>query len=425
MSASVTQELDRQALGILQANDRGTYTVPTNGLYPYQWNWDSAFAALGFASFNIDRAWTELETLMSAQWPNGMVPHIVFHQRDDSYFPGPEEWGTGADPASSGITQPPVAASVARMIYERNPEQGRARLDALFPKLLAWHGWFMKSRCESGAAAVTHPWEAGRDNAPDWDDALANVDGSEVKPFNRRDLQHVDPHMRPTKADYEKYMALVEFGRNCGWDDGEVTARGPFRVADPTTTFILLRANRDLLVIAEALGKPGGEIRNWIAALTDGARALWNSDTGSFDSLNLRTGEHSGSLSSASFLCWYAGIDSGEMLEKFNRVSGSARFGVPSYDPECRKFDRKRYWRGPAWAFMNLLIAKGLRDFGFGDLAGKVRSDTRSLIESGGFAEYFDPTDGEPAGGGLFTWTAAVWLAWASPAAEGEDQWVQ
>ena len=30
-------------------NDRGGYTVPTEGLYPYQWNWDSAFVALGFA----------------------------------------------------------------------------------------------------------------------------------------------------------------------------------------------------------------------------------------------------------------------------------------------------------------------------------------------------------------------------------------
>ena len=35
----------------------------------------------------------------------------------------------------------------------------------------------------------------------------------------------------------------------------------------------------------------------------------------------------------------------------------------------------------------------------------------------------FDPMTGEPAGGGTFTWTAAVWLAWASPTA-GEVAWV-
>jgi hypothetical protein len=34
------------------------------------------------------------------------------------------------------------------------------------------------------------------------------------------------------------------------------------------------------------------------------------------------------------------------------------------------------------------------------------------LIRRGGFAEYFDPTTGEGLGGGSFTWTAAVALAW-------------
>ena len=29
----------------LAKNDRGGYTVPTANLYPYQWNWDSVFAA--------------------------------------------------------------------------------------------------------------------------------------------------------------------------------------------------------------------------------------------------------------------------------------------------------------------------------------------------------------------------------------------
>ncbi len=37
---------------ILRANDRGGYCVPTARLYPFQWNWDSAFVAhgLGHAS---------------------------------------------------------------------------------------------------------------------------------------------------------------------------------------------------------------------------------------------------------------------------------------------------------------------------------------------------------------------------------------
>jgi hypothetical protein len=79
--------LNARAQEILRRNDRGGYTVPTHGLYPYQWNWDSAFVALGFAEFDRDRAWREIETLISAQWEDGMIPHIVFHQEDPGYFP--------------------------------------------------------------------------------------------------------------------------------------------------------------------------------------------------------------------------------------------------------------------------------------------------------------------------------------------------
>jgi len=48
------------ARAILRANDRGGYTVPTAGLYPYQWNWDAAFVAMGWITFDEPRAWREL-----------------------------------------------------------------------------------------------------------------------------------------------------------------------------------------------------------------------------------------------------------------------------------------------------------------------------------------------------------------------------
>ena len=74
-------DLNAQARDILIRNDRGGYTVPTHGLYPYQWNWDSAFVALGFAEFDRNRAWQEIETLISGQWDDGMIPHIIFHKK--------------------------------------------------------------------------------------------------------------------------------------------------------------------------------------------------------------------------------------------------------------------------------------------------------------------------------------------------------
>jgi len=414
---TTTHDLTQAARDILRRNDRGSYTVPTAGLYPYQWNWDSAFAAFGFASFDVNRAWVELETLFSGQWPNGMVPHILFHEVDEGYFPGPDVWGTdGIGPIpSSGISQPPIAASFARSIYGGDPAAGRSRMQGLFPKMLAWHRWFMHHRGESGAICITHPWEAGRDNAPDWDDAMANIDVAGVGPYVRRDTAHVDPHMRPTKYDYDRYITLVNFGRENGWNEDAILKNGPFRVADPTMTFTLLRAHRDLKDMGDTLGFDTDEIAGWITALEVGAQTLWNPAISAYDAKDLRTGKFTGTVSNASFLNWYAGIDDARMLPTLTRVLAQVSFGLPSYDPEGPKFDAHRYWRGPVWAIMNTLIGIGLRDCGHLELAEQLRSQTADLIAAHGFAEYYDPHTGEAAGGGAFTWTAAVWLGWASP----------
>ncbi|NRB33518.1 MAG: hypothetical protein HRU31_02010 [Rhodobacteraceae bacterium] len=408
--------LDKQARDILTLNDRGGYTVPTEGLYPYQWNWDSAFAAWGFASFDITRAWQELETLLSGQWPSGMVPHILFHADDPGYFPGPGVWGTEdiGPVRSSGISQPPVAASFAKAVHDRAPDQGLPHIRTLYPKLLKWHRWFMTWRLDQGMIFITHPWEAGRDNAPDWDAAMAAIDPVGVGEYTRRDTGHVDPSMRPTKADYDRYIWLVQRGKRLGWVDADMDRDPPFRVADPTITFILLRAHRDLGAIADLLGESRDEIDSWITTLEAGAENH-RGPGGHFCGVNLLTSTHTGHLSSASFLNWYAGIDCDVMLKALDASFDTATYPVPSHAVTSQGFDGMRYWRGPTWAIMNTLIGRGLSDMGHDTHGERLRRQTAALIAEHGFAEYFHPLTGAPAGGGTFTWTAAIWLAWASP----------
>jgi len=420
MSRMDHETLDAQARAILQANDRGGYTVPTSGLYPYQWNWDSMFAAWGFATFDVDRAWAEIETLFSGQWPSGMVPHILFHRPDPGYFPGPDVWGCDGPVPSSGISQPPVAATFIRAVWEADREAGAARARALLPRLTAWHRWFMEWRSENGAICVTHPWEAGRDNAADWDGAMASIDPVGVGEYTRRDTQHVNAEMRPTKYDYDRYIWLVQMGRRLGWDDAALKAENPFRVADPGMTFILMRANRDLAWMAAELGEDTGEIDGWTRELEAGARGLWNAELEAFDSRDTVSGTFADCLSNASFLCWYGGLDSPAMEAQLSRVMEACRYPVPSLDPASDKFNPKRYWRGPTWGMINALIALGLDEKGLGHAAEQLRARTAGLIAEHGFAEYFDPMTGDAAGGGTFTWTAAIWLAWASPSAQGK-----
>src|SRR5262249_35152350 len=159
MTALTLDRIDEIARATLNANDRGGYTVPNGRVYPFQWNWDSAFVALGFDTFDRDRAWIEIETLFKAQWQDGFVPPLVFWQEDEGYFPGPSVWGAGRDPMTSGITQPPVAATVVRKLWESAEQAGesgtyRARLEGLFPKLLAWHRWFRDHRDPEGRGVV-------------------------------------------------------------------------------------------------------------------------------------------------------------------------------------------------------------------------------------------------------------------------------
>lgn len=409
--------ISEQAEAIMRQNDRGTYTVPTAGLYPYQWNWDSAFAALGFAGFDMDRAWVEIETLMSGQWDSGMVPHILFHKQDDGYFPGPDVWGGTGPIPSSGVTQPPIAMSAIRWIYEKDREAGRKRATDLFPSMVRWVNWFVKWRLDRGAACITHPWEAGRDNAPDWDDAMAALDPKDVGDYQRRDITHVDSSMRPQKYDYDRYIWLVKLGRSLEWDDAALLKQNPFRVADPTMTFTLLRGVRDLLALGTELDLDTEGLPAAIETLEDGAGTLWNAALDCYDARDVPSGKWAGSISNASFLCWYGGLKSPAMEQQLTRIMAAAPFGIPSLDPQDKRFDSMRYWRGPTWGVMNMLIGIGLRDAGL-PVAETLRDTTRRLIEEYGFAEYFDPLTGAPAGGKSFTWTAAVWLEWASKGGE-------
>ena len=89
----------------LLGNRRRGYTLPTNNkLYPAQWNWDSAFIALGYSYFNLNHALKEITTLLDGQWKDGMVPHILFHDTNTCLLytsPSPRDNTTSRMPSSA------------------------------------------------------------------------------------------------------------------------------------------------------------------------------------------------------------------------------------------------------------------------------------------------------------------------------------
>ena len=420
------QALREQARHVLTLNDRGRYTVPTHGLYPFQWNWDSCLTALGQQAFDEDRAWVEIETLVAHQWSDGMVPHIVFHQHDDGYFPGPQVWGTGRPTPTSGITQPPVLGLVLEQLWRRSERQDalRARCVALLRAADRWHAWFHRHRdpAGTGLVALLHPWESGRDNSCDFDAALAAVPVEGLQPYQRRDTQHVDPSQRPTMAEYDRFVSLVQTFRARGWDASVLHDISPFRVVDPGFNAILIRSDRALERLAGELGEPA--IAQAAAHRAQrGAQALeslWSDRLGQYVCWDRCAGTLVDSASVGGLLPVLA-LEPGQprlpaLAAKIGQWLDAAPFGVCSHDPADPRFDPRRYWRGPSWLIVNYLLVHGLREAGQVALAERIRNVSLACIGRSGCSEYYHPMTGEALGGGTFTWTAAMVVEFLRPA---------
>jgi hypothetical protein len=414
-------DLRAAATNVLRGNDSGSYTVPSRSIYPHQWNWDSALAALGWAELDPWRAWTELETLAGARDPGGMLPHIAFQRRlrvlTVRYVPGARWWGrrVSADGRRiSGITQPPVAASCLRLLFEDHPDERRAR--GLIAPLLAWHRFLLEERDPHGIGepVLIHPWESGRDNAVEWDAPLWRV-MPEVTVLHRRDTDWVDAAERPSDEHYRRFLTLVRRGTRTGWSQERLARTGAFRVLDPGFSAILARACHDLAAVAEALGESrvADESLRASERVAAALRARADSD-GLIRALDMTDGSTLPVTSAGSALALLApGLGDKEVAAVRAAVVHGAlasRYGVRSLGAGHRERSARNYWRGPVWTNVTWLTAFGLELHGEHGAAQTLRGQMMLAIEGGGMREYFAPESGRGLGARDFAWTAALCL---------------
>jgi glycogen debranching enzyme len=427
--------LDR-AISVLRNNDTGVFTKPGPHQYPHQWNWDAALVALGLSHLDLPRAQAEIRALLSGQWQDGMLPHVVYHHVPSDYFPYAGFWQIEGSPQApgvptSGITQPPLLATVVRRIHSRIPMSDFVR--EVYPALLRWHRWLHTARDSdsSGLACIIHPWESGTDDSPRWLKVMAAIQPEALPEFQRGDTKYVPAIERPNRSEYERFIYLIDVFRKLRYAPDELLAYSPFLVQDILLNAILCRADEDLRALGASLGEPTAEIDDWLSRMRLNFNdRFWDENTGLYYDYDLRAGGAIRVNTASTFMPLFAGLSTEAQARRLIEehllnageyaLGGDVRHWVTTTSKSEPSWEARRYWRGPVWIIMNWFIMEGLGRYGYNDLAETIRSDTLGLIKASGFREYYDPRDGSGCGSTDFSWSAALTLElFATPLMSG------
>src|SRR3989344_5666595 len=384
---------------LLEKNRRVTdgyqYTIPSEEHYPYQWLWDSCFHAIILAQYDPEAARAELRSLLSKQFRDGMVPHIIY------WLPGilhMFRWGVEG---TSSLTQPPMIAYAAWEIHRLDPSN--AFLEAVYPSLLAYYRFLIEKRDprDHHLIGIINPDESGEDDSPRFDAPL----------FAGHDISFKQHLALRTK--------LVENNTACRFD-AELCMRNYFWVKDVPFNAILVENLRALGHIASFLKHSDGEhFANLHAELIANAMrerlfaegVYWSASGIDYTRLGVATW--------AQFAPLFAGLHTQDEAETLVRTrlldpnSFYAPFGIRTVSKKEPAYQASGYpegfsWRGPVWMAPHWFIYQGLLRYGYKAEAADICRKSVVLLERSGFRECFNPETGEGQGARGFTWGALV-----------------
>jgi neutral trehalase len=89
--------------------------------------------------------------------------------------------------------------------------------------------------------------------------------------------------------------------------------------------------------------------------------------------------------SSVFFTPLFAGIPSKEqaatiintMMTKFG---GDDMYLCASFDPTSERFNQRNIGEGPVWINLNWILYNGLKDYGYDDIAARVKADSIEIL---------------------------------------------
>jgi len=355
---------------------RYRYTQPSPGRYPWQWYWDSCFAAIVWRRFEPARARTELESLLAAQRPDGFIGHTIFWNR-------------------------PV--SLPRLLFYNVASRSSPQTLTIQPPLLAW-AWRI---------AVGDPAAEPRIGAQmDWLAAHRDLEGDGLLWILQPDESGLDasPKFEPIwgwRANGRAgFPLLVRRNRRLGFDARRLRERGL-----PLLCETLVNTMWSLSL--QALGRPSAT-----PALVE---RLWDERRGVF------VDEAGPGGLRPDVLTWtaFAPLALPDLPEAIGRrlveehllnerefltpvAPPSVAASEPSYEPGGDHGPIRRYWRGPTWVNSAWMAWLGLRRLGYEAEARRLADGLIATVAREGLREYYDPRTGKGLGAKDFAWSALV-----------------
>jgi hypothetical protein len=351
------------------------YTRPSPTRYPWQWYWDSCFAAIVWRRFDRERSRSELESLLRASRDDGFIGHVTFWDHPISlkrrlYY--------NVDSRSSPMTstiQPPLLAWAWR-IAVGDP--------AAEPRIVRHHEWLVANRDLEGDGLLwlIQPDESGLDSSPKYDPVWG-----------------WRSHAR------WGFPLLVARSRRLGWDARRIRAKG-HPVLCEVMTNVLWGLSR------LAMGEP-----SITPALVD---RLWDPDSGLF----LDEAQPGGGRPLVDTWAGLAPLALPDLPEEVGhrlveRVLDPDRYWLrhpppsvsaaePSFEPNRGPGWKLRYWRGPTWINAAWMLWIGMLRLGYEAEAREMATRLVPMIEREGLREYYDPLTGEGLGAREFAWTSLI-----------------
>jgi hypothetical protein len=352
------------------------YTRPSPGRYPWQWFWDSCFAAIVWRRFDASRARAELESLLAAQRPDGFIGHTIFWDRKVSWSRLPFYNVASRSAFQTETIQPPLLAWAWRIAVGDPAEE---------PRIGQQMEWLAAHRDLEGDGLlwIVQPDESGLDASPKFEPV-----------WGRRANGRLG------------FPLLVGRNRRLGFDARRIAARG-----GPLLCEVLV--NTMWSISQQSLGRP--------SATPALVARLWDERRGAF------LDEAAPGGARPSVLTWAALaplalpdlpeeigrrmveehlLDEGEFLTPV--APPSVAIGEPSYEPGGGRGPIRRYWRGPTWVNSAWMVWIGLRRLGYEQEANRLAAGLIGAVEREGLREYYDPRDGTGLGARDFAWSALI-----------------